>query len=383
MTINKKEIFRIIITSLSLVFAVIYYYIFQQPLESLSFESPYNYISSFVIPDTYLYLSVIDDHDPISSIFNSVVKNTIGPSLIWYVANGSWLIVIIINAIFLYWSCYYIFRLCELYNVNSELPILLIAMNPVTIFYMIGALKEIPTMLFILGFFYYIIKEKTIKWLVFSLLLIIFRYQLLIPLVIFIIMYFTNKNGMYKKSLYLIVLLCLAFPLINSLNVLSNSATEIFREEQLSNIGSTLGASIEHIRSNIYILSAIAIGIRILQSILEPLFYPFQYPLFMVDGVIGIYPLFSFLSFVLTSYFIFKFIYLLPINLRAKQATKNKQAIFALAFLFLIPVAGFSFIHHRYIYPIIPIIIIAVTVHKKQTQLNKYKISPLNVYRES
>ena len=71
-----------------------YFYAYLAHGEWLDLENGFTRI---LIPDTFIYKSIIDTDNVWLSIILSGVKNTIGPSFIWYAAQFDWFIVLFIN----------------------------------------------------------------------------------------------------------------------------------------------------------------------------------------------------------------------------------------------------------------------------------------------
>ena len=357
---NNIKLQPLIFSTLTLLLTFLYYSLFSDELNNGEFDSVVMGFSSFVIPDTIMYLHLIDFSDPVTSIFFAGVKNSVGPSIMWYIANGNWKTVLVMNFIFLYITLVYLKKTARILGIHEDkdrLMIIIIALLPNTLFYMIGALKEIPTLLTVTAFFYHYLKNERIKSLSFWLITALFRYQLVFPLLLFAL-----ADKFKKKSLFVVLSLMLTvsavYPYFKRLTVFSSEATNLYRED--FGVEGSLGGIIESVRDTTPGLSLFAVIARVFQSLFEPFITLINKKTFYYDGNIAIYTLVLFLSLVLLLPFFIFFIkktFLIVVNPLIVDENIIKIYMFSWAIIF--PIAGFSFIHHRYLYPITAFIVLA------------------------
>jgi len=193
-------------------------------------------------------------------------------------------------------------------------------------------------------------------------LLFIFRYQLLIiPIYLYYITYIKAKQ--YKYAFIPFILLLCIYPILSNLDMFSSSVTETFRE---NSSGASIGAKIEYLRNNVYILSFFSILIRTFQTLFEPILSFINNPSFYEKGNLSIYSLQQFLSNIIMLFYIKKFIFnsFFIIKNKSKIKTDVKTMYFLVIFLVIL-IGGTSFIHARYLYPFFPAIIILSFIPKK------------------
>ncbi len=315
--------------------------------------------TSIIIPDTFLYKGVIDEDLMVQSILLSTVKNTIGPSFLWVLASSNWVNALIMNAIFIFFILQFLIKIAHELMLPPSMTlrnIFLFALLPTTLYFAIGALKEIPCLFGMLGFFYHYLKRNRVRYGFFIFFLFIFRYQLAFPLLAFI------GFDMFKKKSFLYVLIFLSaisflYPFLK-LDVFTTDATSSFREA--NGVAGSLGSIIEVIRASIPGLSLIAIVIRVVQSIFEPIFNFLRTPSFYEEGNLSIYVIVKFFGIlVLSKYWIYFFKTAIKILKNPKVYDQSLISLYSLCFLILIPTGGFSFIQDRYLYPITGLMILA------------------------
>lgn len=355
----KKITYKIFFSFLFFfILSIAYYNFFSIYLEQDQFTNILGF-TRVVIPDTFIYKSVLDDTSNIfQSIIISSVKNTIGPSLIWALVLKNWTIVILFNTLILLISIKRLIRIAKILNLNYSYLnlVFIILFLPITLYFSIGSLKEIPCFFGLISFFYFYIKRNNFKLLLYFFFLFIFRYQLAFPLLCFIIFDNFKLNILYFSVLFLSIT-SIFYPLF-SFNILANDATAIFREGSETN--SNLGTIIENIRSTIPGLSFIAIIFRCIQTIYEPLFTFYKTFSFMEDNSLNIFSLFQFISTIILFPIWFIFFKKIIIILKDKFTyERNIIRLYSFCILFIIPTAGFSFIQTRYLYPIIGLLILA------------------------
>ena len=95
----NSSLWRLIKVAILLIHGAIGFFYIQYFHASLS-SNEYEHVNGFtriVIPDSFLYKDIIDVDNILVSIGLSGVKNTIGPSTLWVLADFNWYVVFCIN----------------------------------------------------------------------------------------------------------------------------------------------------------------------------------------------------------------------------------------------------------------------------------------------
>ena len=337
--------------------SALYSLYFVNNLESWDFNpAPY---AGIVIPDTFVYRGEIDEDDPLTSILFSSVKNTIGPSFLWLLAGRSWVAMSAINATLVFFSLIYIGRLARLLRVSLGRTLIimaLIGLMPITLYHSVGGLKEIPTMLFMTAFFYHYIRKEKKMSLIFAILATVFRYQIGFVLAIFWVADRFGRRGLLYIFMSLLAFAAL-YPLLK-LEMFGLEAGAVYREDY--GVEGSAGGSVELIRETVPVASMFAVLIRIVQTILEPFANFSKNWGFQED--FG----WSILSFAyVTSLLVMlpawgRFAWRLTLLLRSRwRGIVEVRRLYGLLLIYIFPTAGFSFIHHRYLYTVFALVLIA------------------------
>ena len=159
-----------------------------------------------------------------------------------------------------------------------------------------------------------------------------------------------------RDSIFLVIFISSIYPYIRSLNIFSLDSILLYREDSLE----TGGALIELIRDEIPGLSSIAILVRVIQSVFEPILTFVKNPTIFEDGGLSIYTVSGLPeALVLAPFWILAGVGIVREVVARKEGSRDIQKMYALIVLFVIPVGGFSFIHHRYLFPITGIVMMA------------------------
>lgn len=310
-----------------------------------------------LIPDTYVYASLLDEDLGEIGFAVAGVKNALGPALLWLAAGSGWYLMAAINGLFVCMTLVYAARLCRHFGLDgrqTQRVLLIAGLAPVMAYYSVGALKELPTLAALTAFLYHWMRRETWRWLLMAAILVVFRYQLVAVLALFALVD-RSKNPL-RAAVIAVAVAAAAYPLFSDLAIVANETTELFREEAESG----RGAVIEQVRSSVPILSAVAVAIRVLQSLLEPL------ATFL--GSLSVFEAGA-LS-VLAVAYLASLLLVLPswwrVARRSRKLFKVKRTgvrdlarLYALIVVFVVPVAGFSFVHHRYLFPVTVLVLIA------------------------
>ena len=320
-----------------------------------------------VIPDTFLYKNILEKvlvgEMSIGELL--VFSNYIGPVFMWYLAGDNWYSIAAVNGFVIFVALLYLFKFCRFYNLKllkTMIILTYIGISPIIIYYSTGALKELPCLLGILGFLYHYLNEQKKSWIFYAFILIFFRLQLVVPIALFIIFDRVVKNQL-KASILTILIAAALYPFIEQFSMLAANTTELFREDQTS----TVGSYIEEIRRTIPIVSMFAVLLRIIQVIFEPFLKFIKNPTFYEYDDLSVYLLSNFIqNLVLAPFWILAIIGIIRRTFTRKKETRDIERVYSFMVLFVGFVAGFSFISHRYLFPIIGIVLIAgLLEHKK------------------
>ena len=326
------------------------------------------------IPDTFLYKNILEkiliDELSISSLL--MFSNYIGPVFMWYLAGANWYLVAAINGLVIFVALHYLYQIFKFYDLkvsNTTIISVYVGVLPIIVYYSIGALKELPGLLGILGFLYHYLKQQKKYWIFYVFILIFFRQQLVIPIALFIILDKATINQ-FKASTLTILILAGGYPFLYQIDILASNATELFREDQTTSVG----AYIEEIRSTIPIISMVAVLLRILQAIFEPILTFIKNPTFYEYDDLSVYLLLNFIqNIVLAPFWIMAIIGILRRTFRRKKKNRDTGRLYALMVLYVGFVGGFSFISHRYLFPIIGIVLIAGLLEQKEMAFRAMK----------
>jgi hypothetical protein len=332
-----------------------------------------------VIPDTFIYKYLLSEELSLFEISVAGIKNIIGPALIWHLAFSNWFLVATLNCLMLLSLLFYVIKLCKHFKVppaRTQFIVLALGLMPTMTYFSIGALKELPTLLAITAFYFHFIRQQTIRWMLMVLILLLFRYQLIVVLAIFYFVDRYSKNSL-RTSIILLLAISMSYPLLNNMNIISAETTALYREES----GSSTGGLIEGVRSSVPVASAIAIAIRVVQSILEPLVpAPDTYWFFEGDSIS-----------VLAIVYIASLLLMLPfwwqtatasyrVILAATPISRDLASLYSLIFLYVTFVGGFSFVHHRYLFPITALVMIGASARNMRTPAENYLLKRNRVH---
>jgi hypothetical protein len=123
------------------------------------------------------------------------------------------------------------------------------------------------------------------------------------------------------------------------------------------------GGWVESVRETVPVASAGAVLIRIVQSIFEPLLAFGRRPSFIEDGSISIWGLALVGAALILLRYWLTFIRRLVIMIIEKpRVDREVTQLYTFCLVFIFPVAGFSFIQSRYLYPVTVLMLVAAVV---------------------
>ena len=349
-----------------------YTYLFHDYLVESEWQNVFG-LTRIVIPDTFLYAYLVDIDDFYTSVVLSGVKNSLGPSTLWYIAGFNWYVMCFINVLFIWAIVIYLEKLASAYGIRKpdiQWAILLFIFVPGTLYYSIGALKELPMMLLLLMSLYYYNRQAYLAALLSALLLVAFRYQLAIILIFVAVLPLVPRNR-FRWAMYAMLMLAAIYPALEGFQVLEKETTETYREE--SGTEASLGGGAETIRNNLYVLSAVGVALRTAQSFLEPVLTIARDMSVAEDGFVSIFAIVQLATNVAFIPFALGFLLKLPRVWRGgDRVPPEVQSLYALVVISFILVGGFSFIHHRYLYPFFPILIIAALIPRARLKVPSF-----------
>ncbi|MEI8024980.1 MAG: hypothetical protein WCI18_01410 [Pseudomonadota bacterium] len=235
------------------------------------------------------------------------------------------------------------------YGRGSHFLVLVLLLSPLTIYLAQGPSKEI-FIISSLPWLIYGLDQRKFSWVILSLLVIAcVRTTFLLPLILSTFSMFWLKS--YKSRAILLFGTVFLSPLLLSFDFISGT-----RESALAFNASRIGLTYYYLHSmGVPFLGGLFIPLRALQNILEP-FIAFQ---FFSDGpsILNVYYLASFIS----AGLFFACIVYAAFALRLSKRLRPKINLEIVVFTFsAIVVAAIPFIHFRYIYPVLPTLLIGI-----------------------
>jgi hypothetical protein len=319
-----------------------------------------NGFTRILIPDSFLYIDLVQDIDDIEpgKVAVAGVKNAVGPVLMWLAGGSDWYGMAVVNSLLALVTGRYTIKICEHFQLSPErtFPILAILMlTPVIMYYCVGPAKELPTLTALTGFFYHFLKQHRCRWILAAAAVVLFRYQLFAVLIPFIAITRFSKNPL-RNAVHLMLAAAVIYPVISQLGITNPAESENFREGSEGQ----LGAVIEYVRNSIPVASAPAALLHVLQSVLEPIVNVLRSTGFYEDGSISVISFVYFVSLLPVLPYWYRAVVRLVRLYKVKQAIEQDiMSLYVLIVLFVVPVGGFSFVHHRYLFPITALILIA------------------------
>ena len=360
MRLNSTFIFC---TTVLLAYSFGIIYVFGAALDEGTWEHVFGF-TRIIIPDTFVYLPVANAENAAEFLLFATIKNSIGPGLVWLIFQKNWYLVSIFNTMCFLFVLIYARKLLVLLDPfqRSKYCSVSLILTFVCMYYSVGSLKEIPTLLGFTAFVYHSLTKQKAKALLWFLFLALFRFQfsfIIIPV------YLLSKIRRDPLRLTLIGLLVigLIFPLISVLDVFTPDAVHFFRTGTGQNEDS-LGAQIEFVRGHVFGLSLFAILIRMLQTILEPLIYFLKTSSFYEDGSLSLYQVHSALVLLL----MFRaWVLVLFKRLPLISYSDGRYAKFGVLYSFLaiaiFTIGGTGLVSHRFLVPIYGLLLIAAQVN--------------------
>lgn len=307
--------------------------------------------------DTMLFRDIFQNFN-VGLYLDANVKNTILPVYMWTFINGNWYISVVVNMLMLTGVIHFLGKIAELSEIKIVFKrMLLLILLPETFIYLIGILKEIPTLFFFTATTFFFLKKNWINFFIFFAFLILFRYQFALCIALFISgNIFWGKHNIRFLFLFFAFLAAIYPFLVNNFQVLGQEDAKLYRE---MGAGLGIGGIVETIQTNIYGISFLATLVKFFQMMVEPWPLP---NLFDSSGinVLAISYSISAIIWLTIWYKYFRNVILVIKN--PSIITRNQNLVLSMSFSFLIMVALNSFVHHRYLYPGMGLILIISSI---------------------
>lgn len=307
--------------------------------------------------DTILFRNIFQNSD-IFMYLNANVKNVVVPSLLWMLFDGNWYMASIFNVGLLSFTAMFLYKIANHLGISIKNKILvLLVLLPETFIYTVGVLKEIPTLFIFTALCYYFLKKRWILFILYLILLVLFRYQFAIAIMLFLLGNIVFKRKNIRFLVLIFVFLSSLYPLLSKhVTALGSDAALLYRE---LGPGLGVGSVVESIQSEWYGLSTLATMVRLFQMIVEP--WP---ALNIFEGSeVNIMALLYSISACILFPVWYKYFRFLFYAVRYPNCLKRDESvILCMSFVFVMMVGLNSFVHHRYLYPGLGLIILVAYI---------------------
>jgi hypothetical protein len=310
--------------------------------------------SRIIIPDSFIYVNYSESTDNLLMLFSlKGTKNYIGPAFLAQIMKDIQYGDIIVNIFFIGIAGIYFIKILRFLQINSPLPLIMLFLNPESIYYSQGFLKEIPSLLCVTMFVYYFLKRRYRYLIPIILVAGVLRYQ--IGLILILILLTEIIPTKYKlKAFHAFLFLMFALLPVAYKYILPMHAYYSYREDWSGwGIGSGLVSALQKVPFFGYI----GLPIRSLQNLFEP--FPHVELFYGGEGIINIYFVVMAISLFMMIFFYSIFIIRSFYFIVGKYRNKISEPLYRLLFIIIIFVilTGINpWTHHRYAYPIIPFI---------------------------
>lgn len=309
--------------------------------------------TGILIPDTFLYRYFFENPD-YRTLLESGIKNSIGPALLWKLLGGDWYIASIFNVVMLFFSVVFLNKIGNHVGISISNKILFpLVLLPETFIYTIGVLKEIPTLLIFSALLFYFLKKRWLLFFFCLILLTLFRYQFSIAITLFLLGHLVFRKNNIRFLVFVFVMLSSLYPLLTQYVTGLGAAEGILYRGNAPGLGG--GDFVQSVQDEWYGLSTLATMVRLFQMIIEP----WPAPNFLEGADINIMALILSISAVMLFPVWFKYFRFLFYALRYPNFIKKSDGIIlSMSFSFVIMVSLNGFIHHRYLYPALGLILL-------------------------
>lgn len=288
------------------------------------------------------------------------LRNNLFPVMMWSIIDGNWYMSLFVNIALLFFAVIYLRKIAEHIHLNvSSKVMFLIVLLPETFIYLIGMLKEIPTLLLLSAMTLYYLRNQWLRFIVCAILLVLLRYQLSAVVALFLTSQLIYREYSVRFLVAVFSLLSAFYPMVIVLVPgFGAENSELYRE--ISG-GSGFGSMIESIQFNVYGVSLLMTVVRFFQMVIEP------WPSPQVFGPHGfnVIALMYTISVLVLLPIWFRFFKYLTYAIRFPASlNRDESVILCMSVSFLLIVALNSFVHHRYLYPAMGLILLIAYMPK-------------------
>lgn len=300
------------------------------------------------------------------------LRNNLFPVMMWTVIDGNWYMSLFVNIALLFFTVIYLRKIAEHIHLNVGSKVMfLIVLLPETFIYLIGMLKEIPALLLFSAMTLYYLKNQWRRFIVCTILLVLLRYQLIAVVALFLTSQLIYRKYSVRFLVVVFVLLSAFYPLVVELVPgFGAENSELYRE--ISG-GSGFGSMIESIQFNVYGVSLLMTIVRLFQMVIEPWPSP---QVFGAQGFNVIALMYTISVLVLLPIW-FRFFKYLTYAIRFPASlSRDESVILCMSMSFLLIVALNGFVHHRYLYPAMGLILLIAYMPKDSSGESAWRRRP-------
>jgi hypothetical protein len=260
--------------------------------------------------------------------------------------------------------------ICNTYGISSTGPLVLLFLNPSTVYYSQTATKEIVT-LFAGALFVLVIvttrgTRRVIGAVPAMLLTFAFRVQTAIPMLIALAVSHASFFTKRRTCLWAFVTISLVLPLLYRSEILGTDSMMLYRQDTPSVTG--LAEYIDAGLQRIPLAGLVLLPVRAFQNATEPFptvsFRDYEYS----ANAVNLHWLVLFATVLLSWFFTSEFVRVLwRVIVRRKSGPENLDSIVLYAGLFWLMVATNPFVHGRYLFNILPVFALVGAISRAPT----------------
>jgi len=259
-------------------------------------------------------------------------------------------------------------RICLFYNASPRAPLLVLFLNPSTIFYSQTSTKEILTLFASTLFAFALIRARSVSRLILSMVALLmtyaFRVQSAIPMLAIFFLSYASSRLQQRAWILMFLGLSLTLPILYSSGLIQAEVAEYFRLEFASVTGTA--KYVDFGLRQIPFAGLVLLPFRMLQNATEPFpaLHIFQ---FDVGGttVVSLYSIVTGATVVVTWFFTCEFIRIFwRLIVRGEEGPRQIDSIILYAGLFWLMIATNPFVHTRYLYNVFPIFALISTLNR-------------------
>ena len=327
-----------------------------------------NSCGQYILPDSKLYINIAN-----SDSWNNVPWNVSGISIVYKFLNNYFnytffimVVFIIINVVF-----FNVLINKKIINKSSDKNVfLLFLLNPQTIYYIQSPTKEILLYICSIIFLIALLKLKvkfksTVSYLVISVFGLIIRIQYGLSFITSIFSLILKKNDRIKYVCITFFVLILFLPIIYQLDFLHTYLVSGERFDNSSANGTGFGLILRNYEKVYFGFTLISVPIKIFQNILDP----FPSINLLYDHVFNFYGIKDALSFIFIGYVTLSVFFIIVSIIYGARRYRFIYELNSILFVIITIMYFFvginTFIHGRYLYPILPIVMVFYFLSKK------------------